>query len=254
MFKLSLYALLIVTTIYSCTPPERTCEDNEKELERIYDSIVSSQKSDSIISSNGLDLSKLNPSLIDIQKIDSTIQIDLRYATANNFMGMVLYDSIRKVYLQKDIALKLKNAQTYLKQLHPTYSLLVYDGARPVSVQQKMWNALDSIPVSERGKFLSNPKNGSIHNYGAAVDLTIIDQNQKPLDMGADYDDIRKIAYPSLESDFLKQGLLTQQHIDNRNLLRKVMKQAGFYNIPTEWWHFNSCSREEAKRKYKLIP
>jgi len=199
------------------------------------------------------DLTIQYPTLTDILLVDSTIRVELKYATADNFMGIVLYDSIDRLYVQKDVAVKLKKAQELLKKSHPGLSLLIYDGVRPLSVQQKMWDALDSIPVKERTKFVSNPKNGSIHNYGAAVDLTICDESGIPLDMGAGYDDIRKIAYPSLESEFLQKGELTEQHIRNRKLLRSVMSQAGFYNIPTEWWHFNSCTREEAKRKYQLV-
>jgi len=201
----------------------------------------------------GIDLSIKNPGLVDVQLIDSSILVELRYATTNNFMGAIMYDSIDRLFLQKEVAIKLKKAHDILQQLHPHYRLLVYDGVRPLSVQQKMWDALDSIPVAERGKFLSNPKNGSIHNYGAAVDLTICDESGIPLDMGADYDEIRKIAYPSMEQFFLQKGELTQQHINNRKLLRSVMSQAGFYNIQTEWWHFNSCSRAVAKKQYTLI-
>jgi zinc D-Ala-D-Ala dipeptidase len=68
--------------------------------------------------------------------------------------------------------------------------------------------------------------------------------------MGANFDDIRKIAYPSLEAHFLSTGELTKDQIANRVLLRKVMQSQGFRNIPTEWWHFNACSRKEAKLKY----
>jgi D-alanyl-D-alanine dipeptidase len=116
-----------------------------------------------------------------------------------------------------------------------------------------MWNALDTIPAFERGKFVSNPRNGSVHNYGAAVDLTICKANKKALDMGAEYDDIRKIAYPSLESEFLATGEITQQQIDNRKLLRRALKSQGFSNIPTEWWHFNAFPRPVVKSKYQIV-
>ncbi len=191
--------------------------------------------------------------LVDIQSINPTIQIELKYATTDNFMHKQLYFNIDKVYLQPDVALKLSNCQKFLKKNNPNYSLLVYDGVRPLSVQKAMWNALDTIPVTERGKFVSNPANGSVHNYGAAVDLTICDKNGIPLDMGAGYDDIREIAYPSKENYYLKKGLLKPIHIKNRKLLRKVMEYQNFKNIPTEWWHFNACSRKEAKIKYKII-
>ncbi len=192
-------------------------------------------------------------SLVDIRSINPEIQVDLKYATADNFMNKRLYERLRIAYLQMDIAERLSKSQDLLSSLKAGYRLLVYDAVRPVSVQQKMWDALDSIPPNERGKFVSNPQNRSLHNMGAAVDLTIIDGRGIPLDMGAGYDDIRKIAYPTLEQEFLAKGELTEKHIENRELLRKVMKSQGFRPLETEWWHFNACSRAQGKAKYKVL-
>lgn len=191
--------------------------------------------------------------LVDIQSVDPSIQVDLKYATTDNFMRKKLYFDINKLYLQKDVALRLAQVQKYLKSLHPSYSLLVYDGARPLSVQKAMWDALDTIPVKERTKFVSNPASGSVHNYAAAVDLTICDAKGVALDMGAGYDDIRKIAYPRYEADFLKSKQLTPEHVANRELLRKVMKSQKFVNIATEWWHFNAFSIKEVRKKYVIL-
>lgn len=191
--------------------------------------------------------------LVDIQTVNPSIQVDLKYATTDNFMHKRLYFDIDKLYLQKDVAERLSNCQKLLKKLHPNLSLLVYDGVRPLSVQQAMWEGLDTIPVAQRTKFVSNPANGSIHNYGAAVDLTICDENGKALEMGAGYDDIREIAYPRFEAEFLASGELTELHIENRKLLRKIMASQGFTNIPTEWWHFNACSRANAKLRYEIL-
>ncbi len=195
---------------------------------------------------------KLN-NLVDIQEINPSIRVELKYATSDNFMKMKLYSRINKAYLQKDVASRVSACQDYLSDLKPGYRLLIYDAARPVSVQQKMWDALDTIPPSERGKFVSNPKNRSLHNLGAAIDLTICDANGNPLDMGAEYDDIRKIAYPEMESFYLKSGELTKAQIENRELLRKVMRKERFRNIPTEWWHFNACSRNQGLAKYEIL-
>lgn len=192
-------------------------------------------------------------SLVDIRSINPEIQVDLKYSTTDNFMKMRLYQHLKNAYLQKDVAIRLSKSQELLTRLKPGYQLLVYDAVRPVSVQQKMWDALDSIPPAERGKFVSNPQNRSLHNMGAAVDLTIIDERGIPLDMGAGYDDIRKIAYPILEQEFLAKGELTEKQIANRELLRKVMKSQGFRPLDTEWWHFNACSRPEGKAKYKVL-
>lgn len=201
-----------------------------------------------------LELKLIEAGLVNVQDVDSTIQVDVKYASTDNFMGIVLYDGFHKVYLQSEVAEKLSIAQKALKNIDENLTLLVFDGARPRSVQQLMWDALDTIPVNERTKFVSNPKNGSIHNYGCAVDLTIANvASGEWLDMGAGYDDIRKIAYPRHEEHYLKLGELTNQHIENRKLLRKVMKQGGFWVIQTEWWHFNAYTRDKAKQLFEII-
>lgn len=239
-----------VLLVASCAgqPEER------KPVTRPAENVVVSQKDttpaatrDSIPLRAGLD------QLTDIRSVNPGIRVDLKYATEDNFMRRRLYFDIDKLYLQKDVAERLSKCQDYLRKLRPDLSLLVYDGVRPLSVQRAMWEGLDTIPVPQRTKFVSNPASGSIHNYGAAVDLTICDLSGTPLDMGAGYDDIREIAYPSLESRFLASGELTQQQVENRKLLRKVMSSQGFTGIPSEWWHFNACSRANAKLRYEVL-
>ncbi len=191
--------------------------------------------------------------LVDILTVDSTIKVEIKYSDTNNFMHQDLYGCLNKCYLQPDVAEKLATAQKELQHIDSTLSLLVYDGLRPRSVQQKMWDALD-MPLYEKSRFVSNPKRGSLHNFGAAVDLTIWDKtNQKPLDMGTPYDYIGIEAWPIKEQFLLEKDILTQQQINNRKLLRKVMTKSGFFNIQSEWWHFNSCSRKEAYQKYQII-
>jgi D-alanyl-D-alanine dipeptidase len=181
------------------------------------------------------------------------IRTDLKYASQDNFMLQKLYVLWKKVYVQKSIADQLKKAQNRLHQLNPKLHLLVYDAARPLEIQRKMWEALDSIPPRERGKFVSSPHNKSLHNYGCAVDLTLCNDQGIPLDMGADFDDLRKIAYPSMESYYLSTGEITQEQVANRRLLRSVMRYAGFSGLATEWWHFNGCSKAYAKQHFKVI-
>jgi len=191
--------------------------------------------------------------LVDVQTLNKAIFVELKYATPDNFMGIILYNRLKKAYLQKDVAERLSKVQDYLSKLNPGFHLLIYDALRPVSVQQKMWDALDSLPPIERGKFVSNPKNRSMHNMGAAVDLSILNQNLIPLDMGAAYDEIGQIAYPSMEKQFVAEGKLKEVQIENRDLLRKVMKSQGFRQLQSEWWHFNACSRAEGLVKYKVL-
>lgn len=199
-----------------------------------------------------LEQNLIDKGLIDIQTVRPEIRIDVRYSDTNNFMREDVYGHLNKIYLQPGVAEDLGKCQDALKAIDSTLTLLVYDGVRPRSVQQKMWDILD-LPINEKIKFVSNPKNGSLHNYGAAVDLTIADSTGIPLDMGAGYDDIRKIAYPRHEAAYLDSGMITQTHIDNRNLLRKVMKSGGFWNIQTEWWHFNRYNRTKAKELFDIV-
>ena len=201
----------------------------------------------------GLDETKIEYSdLVDVQEINPDIKIELKYSTFDNFMKMRLYEKISKAYLQKDVAERLSKVQSLLSKKKSGYHLLIYDAFRPVSVQRKMWEALDSIPTIRRGKFVSNPDKRSLHNMGAAVDITIIDDRGIPLDMGAGFDDIREIAYPIHEARYLKSGELSSLHLENRMLLRRLMQSQGFRQLETEWWHYNACSRNEALSKYKV--
>jgi D-alanyl-D-alanine dipeptidase len=191
--------------------------------------------------------------LVNIQELDSSIKVDLRYSSTNNFMNTDVYGDWENAYLQPDVAEKLVIANLLLKSKFPNYSLLVLDAARPVSVQQKMWNMIN-LPIAEKIKYLSNPQNGSLHNYGAAVDVTIVNEIDEELDMGTPYDFFGEEAHPAKEMQLLLEGKLTEEQINNRKLLRDIMHKAGFSYLPTEWWHFNSCSRPEAMQKYRIIP
>jgi len=209
---------------------------------------------DTVQEISALEKKMMAAGLVDIQSVDSTIQVDVKYATTDNFMGQVLYPDFHKVYLQPVVAERLSLAQKALQKIDSSLTLLVFDGTRPRSVQQAMWDALDTIPFNDRIKFVSNPANGSIHNYGCAVDLTIKNKNSDQwFDMGAGYDDLRKIAYPRHEEQFLASGDLTPHQVQNRKLLRQVMRAGGFWVIQTEWWHFNAFSRKKAAEMFDIV-
>lgn len=199
-----------------------------------------------------LEKSLIAAGLVNIRDVDSTIVIDLKYSSTDNFLGIDVYGDLQNCYLQPDVADKLALAQLFLRSKFPYYSIIVYDGARPRRIQQLMWDTI-AIESTERPKYLSNPKYGSLHNYGAAVDVSIVNEEGMPLDMGTPYDYFGELAYPEREEQMVKEGKLTQRQIMNRELLRSVMEQAGFFNIQTEWWHFNSCYRNEAMGKYKIL-
>ena len=190
--------------------------------------------------------------LVNISELDSSIAVELRYATNNNFMHTNMYRGFKKAYLQRDVALRLVNAQRYLQARHPHYRLIVYDAVRPLEIQRFMW---DSVKIADavKYKYLSNPKYHSLHNYGAAVDVSIVDSSGKPLDMGTPYDCFCELAYPYYEKRFLANKKLSHTQYKNRLLLRQIMRKALFSPITTEWWHFNAHSRKYAAVHYPLI-
>lgn len=196
--------------------------------------------------------SLIRAGLVNVKELDTSFVVDLRYSTTNNFMGKDVYGDWVNAYLQKEVAEKLVLAQHFLRSKYPNYSIIIFDAARPVSVQQKMWDTLN-IPLAEKIQYLSNPKNRSLHNYGAAVDVSIVNEYREEMDMGTPFDYFGELAYPSKEKEMLEAGKLTQKQIDHRRLLREVMGKSDFTSLSTEWWHFNSCSREEAKARYNLI-
>ena len=164
--------------------------------------------------------------LVELVTLDSTIKLDIRYATANNFMGRKMYTQAR-AFLQRPAAKALVQAHRTLRSLG--YGLLVFDGYRPWSVTKTFW---DETPTSKR-KFVANPRKGSKHNRGCAVDLSLYDlRSGKEVDMPSPYDDFTEKA----AADYAG-GTPAQQR--TRKILRDVMEDAGFKVNPDEWWHFD---------------
>ena len=117
--------------------------------------------------------------LTNIADVDSTIRVDLMYASPHNFTGRVLYDNLKEGYLHPDAAKALAAAQKELRKRKPGYSLIVYDATRPMSVQQKMW---DVVKGTAKNIYVSYPaRGGGLHNYGLAVDVSLVDPTGKPL-------------------------------------------------------------------------
>lgn len=156
--------------------------------------------------------------------IDSTISTDVRYATANNFTGQVLYPS-SKVFLRKVAAVKLSDAQKYLVENY-NLRIKVYDGYRPPSVQWRMWE------VYPDPNFVADPRKGSKHNRGAAVDLTLIDSLGFELDMGTPFDDFTE------KAGYFSQDV-SETAKENRRILRETMIKFDFTPYDGEWWHFD---------------
>jgi D-alanyl-D-alanine dipeptidase len=160
--------------------------------------------------------------LVNLKSYNSHIIIDLKYATADNFLKQKVYDD-PTCYVLEILAKKLDKAQKMLEQ--DGLGLKVFDGYRPLSVQKRMWAIMPDT------RFVANPQTGSIHNRAAAVDLTLVDSTGKELDMPTPFDSFAERAY-----QFSKEP--TPQQKANRMLLRKVMQEVGLDYIKTEWWHY----------------
>ena len=191
--------------------------------------------------------------LVEVSANAPGVLVELKYGTADNFMGKDVYGCLKQAYVQKPVLHMLNKAQAALAKKYPGYHLLIYDAARPLSIQWVLWNTLTQYPPSERQKYVADPKQHSIHNYGSALDLTVADADGKALDMGTKYDFFGDLAYPSKEKQFLSSGKLSQKAYQNRLILREAMQAAGFMRIEFEWWHFNAFSRAEAKRRFPVV-
>lgn len=150
-------------------------------------------------------------------------QLDIRYATAENFTGVVIYPCGR-LYLRKEAAQALENVRRRL--LAKGYGLKLFDGYRPYPVQQKLWAI---VPDSN---YVAPPWKGSMHNRGVAVDLTLTDARGQEIDMGTPFD----FFGPEAHADYAHLPEIVLQH---RRLLRESMEAEGFQGILTEWWHFS---------------
>ena len=201
--------------------------------------------------------------LVDIQSLDKEIRVELKYATEDNFVGENMYGSLTTAYLLPHFARKVAEAQRILRERHPEYSLLVYDAARPISVQRRMRRAVEGTPLQI---YVADGQKGGRHNYGVAVDLTIVDGEGRPLDMGAGFDhfgdeawvgndnDVTLAAYKAYVEALRKRGKISAEAAANRTLLLEIMDAIGLRPYVKEWWHFQEkISMTATRQKYKLL-
>lgn len=161
--------------------------------------------------------------IVDIRAVDSTFALDIRYATENNFTKKKLYPvAIAKLRREAAESLSAVNRELAAMGLR----LKVYDAYRPLAIQWKLWEV---VPNED---YVANPKKGSRHNRGAAVDLTIIDSYGNELEMPTPYDDFTEKAWHEYMN-------LPSAAIKNRALLKDVMTRHGFLPLKSEWWHYD---------------
>ena len=158
-----------------------------------------------------------------MQRILPGVRIEVRYATADNFMKEALYPEARCL-LRRETAEKLVRVQSRL--LSQGLSLKIFDAYRPLFVQRKMWA---KFPLEG---YVANPAKGSNHNRGAAVDVTLVNAEGGELPMPSAYDEFSERSHRDYTGG-------TQEQRKNRQTLREAMESEGFAGISTEWWHFD---------------
>jgi D-alanyl-D-alanine dipeptidase len=177
--------------------------------------------------------SNLQSKLVELITISPTIVLDVRYATKNNIAGIIFYPSAR-VFVQQPVAQAVDAVQQELKLLG--LGLKVFDGYRPLSVQKKFWE----LCPDDMKPYVADPAQGSNHNRGAAIDVTLISlENGQELPMPSAFDDFSPCAhrdYAQMPSDDIRK---------NCKLLELVMEKYGFVGLEHEWWHFDwyDCAR-----------
>ena len=171
------------------------------------------------------ELSKNDP-LVNIREVNPDILVDMRYATADNFLHRVLYKS-PECFLRRSVAEKLSKANEALKA--QGYGIKCWDCYRPHSVQVEMWKIMPDA------RYVADPKKGSNHNRGIAVDVTLVDLKGQEMEMPTGFDDFRQVAGRDYED-------LPKAKKKNRAILRQAMEQSGFRSIRTEWWHYDGAN------------
>ena len=178
------------------------------------------------------------------------VAVDLRYASADNFVGHDLYGSLDCAWLHQLAATGLQRAVDLLEREAPGYRLLVLDALRPHRVQIQLWDHLEGTDLRQ---YVADPARGSIHSFGMALDATLVDAEGRELDMGTGYDEMIELSHPKLEAKHLATGELTPAQHRNRELLRRTLRAAGFQGIDNEWWHFEMLDRQHVRQHFTRV-
>ena len=160
---------------------------------------------------------------VNLKDYSKDFAYDMKYATTDNFLKAKLYDCGECYLRLKTVKAMIKANKSFIKK---GYKIKIYDCYRPLDIQKKMWK------IVSNPEYVANPSKGSIHNRGGAVDITLVDSNEKEVPMGTDFDFFGIEAghnYPYVSAE-VKQ---------NRLLLKTIMSNSGFNSFDSEWWHYN---------------
>lgn len=165
----------------------------------------------------------MHPDLVDVSRRDSTILLDIRYATSNNIVGRPLYQTA-VCYMHHHTADALVRVQALLR--HQQLGLKIFDAYRPFAAQKALWEAVPDP------RYVADPTQGGRHTRGTAVDLTLVDVCGQELEMPSEFDEMNYKAHRDYQG-------ASEQALHNREVLQHAMQQHGFVPFATEWWHFD---------------
>jgi zinc D-Ala-D-Ala dipeptidase len=178
------------------------------------------------------------------------VQVDLRYVGVNNFAGRSLYGQMDCAWLRVEAARGLQAAAAWLAAQHPGWRLLVLDALRPQRVQVAIWRDVVGTPAA---LYFADPARGSMHSYGMAVDVSLIDAQGQEADMGSGFDEMSLASHPALHAQHLASGVLSAAQVQMRDRLAAAMAQGGFKGIASEWWHFDHGDRDWVRRELPRV-
>ncbi len=188
-----------------------------------------------------------NKNIVDVSNT-ANVKLQFRYNSTDNFMKKNVYQGYKRCFLHRVAAAKFRKAAAAAAS--QGYKLLIFDCLRPRRVQKLLF---DFVKGTAQQKYVADPAKGSIHNFGFAVDLSLLNKDGSEIDMGTAYDSFEPLAEPQLEKKFLAEGKLNAAQIENRRLLRDIMQGAGFIQLPHEWWHYDALPKAEVKTNYQIV-
>ncbi|MDP1899841.1 MAG: M15 family metallopeptidase [Rubrivivax sp.] len=178
------------------------------------------------------------------------VACDLRYGGSQNFAGKSLYGTLDCAWLRREAAAGLEAAAAWLAERRPGWRILVLDALRPQRVQEAIWADIAGTWMED---YFAHPERGSVHSFGMAVDVTLLDPQGREADMGSGFDEMTPASHPELHAQHLASGVLTAAQVRERQWLHDAMAQGGFHGIATEWWHFDHGDRERVRRELPRI-
>ncbi|RZJ72815.1 M15 family metallopeptidase [Flavobacterium sp.] len=223
-------AFFVLISVFSIV----CCKSNQQPFEGVQpqDDIIATTNDAKIGKAKKIEMPAIpDTTFVDLKNYSRDFVYDIKYATSDNFLKSQVYDCAECYLRLKTVQALLAANQDFIKI---GYRIKIYDCYRPLDIQKRMWK------IVPNPSYVANPKTGSIHNRGGAVDISLVDSEGKELDMGTKFDHFG----PEAAIDYIN---LSEQVKNNRKLLQEIMSQHRFSVLKSEWWHFNFAGASQEK-------